>query len=829
MIALPALLLLADIAGVVLDPTDAAVPGARVTLQEEDGRPRHAITDVRGAFRFHRVSAGLYRIEVRQEGFQPAAVSLTVSGASPPPLRISLSLADLKAEITVGAQADAVSTEPAGNLDAVTLDQETLENLPVLDQDVVAAASLFLDEGSLGAAGASVVVDGMETSEIGVTASAIQEVRINRNPYSAEFSRPGRGRIEVITKSGASDYHGVLNLQVRDHRLAARNTFAPQRPAEQRRSLEGHLTGPLGRSKRTSFLVAAEREEFDEQSLVYAVTPQGTVRENVPNPSRETEVSARVDREIRPGNRFSLRYEFERESERGSGAGGFSLPEMAVDERSRQHHLYYSHRAVFDARWILDLSVRAGRHTDTEHGRRGGIPRIIVLDAFSGGSPQVDRRESETHLEFAGTLSWSRGRHLLKTGVSLPDWSRRVSDDRDNFGGTFYFSSIEDFLQGRSFAYTAQAGDSRLAFWQKEIAWFVQDDLRLRSNLTLGMGLRYERQNFLNDRNNFSPRFSLAWAPGRRGRTVFRLGAGAFYDRTGAGPMAEVLRYDGHRLRDIAVSNPGYPEPGALTSRPSNVVRFAHDLRSPHLLQSSFGVEHRLLASTTLAAAYTRVRGLKLFRSRDVNAPLPPLWLRPDPSTGILRQIESSAGMNAHSVTIALRGKLAPFFQGTVQYAAGRAENDTGGIESFPADHRDLTGEWSRAGFDERHRLRLAGTFQPENEWFNLGFIFSAGSGRPYSMTTGRDDNRDTLPLDRPPGIRRNTLEEPGAASLDIRWSREFSHDSGWSAIFALDAFNVLNRVNYSQVVGNLSSPLFGSPVAARPARRIQLGLRLKF
>jgi hypothetical protein len=82
---------------------------------------------------------------------------------------------------------------------------------------------------------------------------------------------------------------------------------------------------------------------------------------------------------------------------------------------------------------------------------------------------------------------------------------------------------------------------------------------------------------------------------------------------------------------------------------------------------------------------------------------------------------------------------------------------------------------------------------------------------------------------DRPAGVRRNTLEGPGSATLDLRWSKEFSRDGGWSATIAVDAFNALNRVNYTRVAGALSSPFFGLPVAAAPARRIQLGLRLRF
>ena len=148
-----------------------------------------------------------------------------------------------------------VSTDASENLDVVTLDREALDNLPVFDQDYVASISQFLDPGSIGTNGVTLVVNGMEQKNIGVSASAIQQVKINQNPYSAEFQRPGRGRIEVITKPGSQAFHGTLNFLFRDYHMNARDPFALERAPEQRRIYEGSLIGPLGRS-RENFLSA---------------------------------------------------------------------------------------------------------------------------------------------------------------------------------------------------------------------------------------------------------------------------------------------------------------------------------------------------------------------------------------------------------------------------------------------------------------------------------------------------------------------------------------------------------------------------------------------
>ena len=221
-------------------------------------------------------------------------------------------------------------------------------------------------------------------------------------------------------------------------------------------------------------------------------------------------------------------------------------------------------------------------------------------------------------------------------------------------------------------------------------------------------------------------------------------------------------------------------------------------------------------------------------RSRDINAPPPPLYVsRPDPAHGVIRQIESAGRLRSQSLQAVLRGKFTRYFSGSVQYVLGRAFNDTSGIGSYPANNYDLTGEWSRANFDERHRFDLVGTINA-GRWFTVGMVFSARTGRPYTMRTGRDEYNNGTVNARPPGVPRNSLQATGSATLDLRWSHEFKlgkddEDEGPKITLGVDAFNVLNRVNYTGYVGNLSSPFFGQPTSAQAARRMQLTLRFEF
>jgi hypothetical protein len=396
-------------------------------------------------------------------------------------------------------------------------------------------------------------------------------------------------------------------------------------------------------------------------------------------------------------------------------------------------------------------------------------------------------------------------------------------------------------LNNRPFLFAINQGDGHLAFWQKEFGLFGQDQVLARPNLSIAAGLRYDKQNFLGDWNNFSPRMSFAYAPGKQRKTVLRGGAGIFYDRTGILPIADSLRFNGQRLRQVNITNPSYPDPlasgGVFTNQPTNMVRFAPDLRSPYTIQFNMGVERQITKSLTASVNYINTRGVKLFRSRDINAPLPGDEVRPDPLIGALREIESAGFAQTHMMEVMLRGKITRHFNGTIQYTLGRAYNNTGGINTQPADNYNLTGEWARADFDQRHRFNVLGAFKVR-DWFDLGMKVAITSGRPYNLTTGRDDNHDSIANDRPTGVPRNSLQGPGYATVDLRWSKEIflkaakngkKADEGPSVKISVNAFNALNRVNYMGFVGNQSSPFFGAPVAALPARRVQFNFGFSF
>ena len=822
------------ITGTVQDQTGAAFFGAQVDLLKNGEQPATVTTDASGEFRFERVLSGTYEVRTHAEGFKTDISKVTVGRRSPGTLRIVLPIENLTQQITVSSDTPEVSTDPSENRDVAAVDRKALDDLPIFDQDAVATMSRFLDNSALGTNGVTVIVDGMQAANV-LSASAIQSVTINNNPYSAEYSRPGRARIEITTKPGSSEYHGTMNVLFRDARFNARDPFATVKPQEQRRIFEGSLLGPVGDGKTTSFMITGNRQELDNQAIVFAVGPGGAVHENVAAPQRNTEFSIDLNRQHSPETTYSVRFHYRSLKIQNQGVGGVNLPEVGANFRDREDQLFYTQKTAFSNSVVHQFRILVARqHTPTMSVL--SAPRIVVLDAFTGGGAQADRLQTENHVILDDIWSWTQGKHTFRSGFNIPDLSRRGLDDNTNSAGTFSFSSLQDYLDGRPFSFLQQTGNGRVVFWEKLFGTFFQDEYQARPNLQITAGFRYDWQNYFHDKDNVGPRLSFAYAPGTSRKTVIRGGGGFFFDRTGPLPIFDLLRYDGQRLRRFLLTDPAYPFPfgsGVTIAQPTSIVRLDPAVRIPYTFQNSISLERQLQRAGTLTVSYFRTSGI-LFRSRDINAPLPPLYAaRPNPSLNVLRHIEASARQITNSLEFSFRGDVTRFFTGMAQYTLGKAYNNSSGIASFPANNYDLSGEWSLADSDERHRFNLLGTLTAGRA-FNLGIALQAESGKPYSLTTGRDDNNDGLALDRPVGVRRNSLEGPGYLGLDLRVSKDFAlnpskKDKSPKISAALDAFNIINRVNYSGYIGNQSSPFFGRAVASQPARRLQLSMRFAF
>jgi hypothetical protein len=315
------------VSGVVVDVTGAVLPHAQIELQSAAGTTvQSTAANESGTFRIDRVPTGRYDIRVTFDGYQTTTIHITVANRAPAPLRVTMPLAGITQEVTVGNAAAEVKADAASNLGASSVDQRAIENLPVFNQDVLATMSRFLDSSAIGTNGATLVVNGVEVNNLNVSASAIQQIKINQDPYSAEYPRPGRGRIEVVLKPGSQEYHGTANLIFRDSRLDAPNVFATVKPPEQRRIVEGFLGGPFGHSDKTSFILSLRDNADDTESIVFAQGLSGLIQQNVASPYRNMLAAGTLNHQRGDNTTQSLTLSYQDQTMHNQGVGGVTLP-----------------------------------------------------------------------------------------------------------------------------------------------------------------------------------------------------------------------------------------------------------------------------------------------------------------------------------------------------------------------------------------------------------------------------------------------------------------------------------------------------------------------
>ena len=829
--------------GTVEDSSEQIVVGANVKLRNQTtGQELSISSDEQGRFRFEGLALGEYILVVMCQGFKPTQLPVSVGEPSDDQIRVPLQVASDVESVRVSAN-DVTMPLASQNADAIELDRQWMENLPSKEADPLAVPSLFLNPAAAGSLGPMILVDGVESSALEVPLTSIKRILVNKSPYSAEFARPGRGRIEVFTRKGnLRDYHGNVTFLLRNSALDARNAFAEVRPPSQREIAEVELDGPLGR--RARLLLAGRYFTSDDSGVVHAHTPTGLLVENVDVPGHNTRLFGRFEFDLTPKHTLTLIYKFKNKSEDNQGIRSFDLPERATDFSIHESEVKVFERAILSPGFLNDLRLTY-KDEPQQTTSISSQQAIIVLGAFNSGGAQITQQEEEkaAAIQDVATVGW--GKQTITFGGGARPRFFHVADS-SNFAGTFTFASLASYSAGQPELFTMNLGNPRISFAQKEYFTFVQDEVQVRPSFSMALGLRYEWQSNVDYRNNFAPRMAFAYAP-RQGPTILRGGFGIFYDRQPDIMQHQSALYDGRQGHQIVLTNPGFPTPfDPASPPPPSLLRIARGIRTPYLMQASIGIERKLgRGRNILAVDYTMARGVRLYRTRNVNAPLPDTGAIPDPNFTNIDQFESSGRSRSNALTASLQTALRNRVDLLAQYTFSKSMDDTSGYASRAANNYDLRPEYGRSDYDRRHRFTLIGTYH-FYKGFRAGTVVNLNSGIPFNITTGYLNNGDLIPTARPPGVGRNTGVGPGYASVDFHLARRFtfrrteggsgnaraagsSEDRVSQVEIAIDAFNAFNHTNFKNYVGTLTSPFFGHANAANPPRQVQVTAKYHF
>jgi hypothetical protein len=755
-----------NIQGTVTDPDGALVPGAEVVVASASGSSRKAVSDAAGAFAVTRLVPGRYEVRVSAKGFSASMVSdvmVTPGKTASAVVKLAISV---YTEVEVTAETTGVSTSPDENANAMVIKGKDLDALSD-DPDDLQNELTALAGPSAGPSGAQIYIDGFTGGQL-PPKSSILEIRINRNPFSAQYDKLGYGRIEILTKPGTNKLHGSFMINGDEKALNSLNPFVTNEPSYYSTFLMGNMSGGLG--KNASWFGSVFERNSQSNSIINAEilgSNGATVNYTaaVPNPQTRLDVSPRFDFALSAKNTLSVRYMLDRQKETNSGVSGFALQSQAYGVTNYENTLQVSDTQIVNPRVVNELRFQYMGERDNQVAT-DMTPTVTVQGAFTDGGNNLGTvKDNQDHFELQDYVSMAEGKHALNFGTRLR-LTHEVNSATSGFNGNYIYQSLSAYAAGTPTEYDVTAGNPTAAVNLFDGAAFFEDDWSARPNLTVSYGVRFEGQNRISDHADVAPRFSVSWAPGAKGgkkaNTVLRAGYGWFYDRFAAANVLSAIHGNGVNQQSYVVKNPTFTmdAPAAATFSSGSVAsptlyEVAPGLKTSVNMQAAVGVDHSFGKYVTLSATYINSRGVHQYLSDNTNAyeaatydPTTGTGVRPNGINENIYQFQSGGVYNQNQLMLnyTVRAKKVSLFG---FYVLNSAKADTSGAGYFPSQQTNPGADYGRATFDVGSRFLLGGNYQGPFG-ISLSPFMVVDSGSPFNITIGQDLNGDNQFNDRP-------------------------------------------------------------------------------
>lgn len=814
----------ARVAVTVVDQTGAVIPNAKVTLTltaATTPAAEPATTKENGVATLAGLPPGRYTIQAEFPGFETRILKDVQLKAGDNKHVAVLAIEGFSDSVTVSRDAREAASDRRSTFGTAM----TREQIEALSDDPDEMAQQLQD---IAGGNAVIRIDSFEGGRL-PPKSMIKAIHITRDAFAAENHFAGGLFIDIITQPGVGPLRTNMNMRFRDGsmsgKLPAQFADPSKKGPERSQNYGGGLSGSLIKQKASFTFNANGSTSFDTPSFYY-YTPEGAlVNSLAPRRPRENMfIFGTFDYAVTRDQTLRVRYSHDEFTSKNIGVGGWDVLERGFTSEDSNHSVQIQEAGPLGRRFFINTRASINWSNSKAHSLFEA-PTIRVIEGFTMGGQQRRGGVRSKNLNLQSDLDYVRGIHSVRTGIHLDGGSYR-SNDSQNYLGTYTFEDLAAFQAGRPRSYTIRTGDPNIAYRNLQAAWYLQDDIRLRKNLTMSPGIRYEAQTHLADVNNFGPRFGLTWSPGKSGKTTLRASAGIFYDWLPTNTYERTLRVDGVRQRELNIINPSFPippTPGSIgVSSATDKYLLSDDLQMQRNVRFSAGLSRTVSRMLSVNANYAHTSGDNLMRGLNLNGPVN--GVRPDPQFANVVQVLGDAESRAHNLNIgatinfnvpknpaagAGAGPGGPIRMGDhggmvmmmggpppsapggaanpanarwnwrrmsvfMNMGLGRQLNNTDGAFNLPATGR-IEDDWGPANFDVRRRFH-GGWSSQQLRNFNVNLNFNHSTASPYTIRSGVDDNADLLFTDRPAGVGRNAARGAPQWGLSgfFTYSRQF-------------------------------------------------------
>ena len=962
---------------VVEDQTGAVVHDAKVSvLNSATGAVREAVSGSDGSATFPALLLmGTYTVSVSKEGFSiEERKGITLRSGETATLKVKLVVGSANAEVTIYGTAEGVRADPqvGRRLDSQQVDETPIlgrkvSTLPLLNsafRQAKGTGDLFVNQtyfvtGVGGRRQTTVTLDGASNDEgwgrqtaiATVPLGAIQEVNVLSNAFSSEFGWTAGPALNIVTKSGTNDLHGEGLFMIRPGGWQAKsfsteNFCPPSAPTcvtptmlqaispvdipDFLSQVSGSIGGPVVKDK-TFFFATADYTRQDRTTFLSSTLPAFLLPADgnlaYTGHYRQSLFDGRLDHKLTSRQTLMFRVNVDRfyDDNPQDAVGGTNAPSVARRYSRRSWTAQVNHTTVIDTN-LLNEARLAYLHGDpvtkweaqtlsTTYTRGGAVPFTIGQSRLSGLWGH--------QFQFADTLSWSKDHHYLRFGGSVIRHTSGGTGGEPGTAvqGTFTFKNTTTAPFGQltlndvqNYTQPIDFGINSYNLSQWLLTGFVQDDWKVRSDLTLNLGLRYDRQTLTDATANFAPRIGFGWNPKGDARTSIRGGYGMYYTQIRANAVASYLvnGLDGLTTYTAVAGQTGFPN--CLACAPVNVdpktvpasqlparditiqagrrafyesqfaryglnfdllPNYPDKLVNPRSQVLTVGAEREVIKGMFFGADFVHQHLTGIDRTVDLNAPsvfdrTAPGQVRSVaaanatrpilPVNGGVRQVNvlmnlGVADYNGLQTQFSYRGlsRMYAAISYTLSKTTNTTEPDGNGIGPDQSIIARL-GEQERGPsvLDQRHRAVLTFSYRlPFN--ITAGTLTQLASARPFSATTGVDNNGDGLNNDRPvingSVIAKSAFRSTPTSDVSVFVEDRIKLSERTSLLVRLEGFNIFNHANmlgrgvtvygdagvpantFGQFVGGVGTATTAIPAFANidPPRMFQLQARFIF